>query len=877
MSDDTLDVIVNPPVVLPVSVVSGGGARGNPGAAATIAIGTTETLAAGEDATAENVGTSTAAILNLGIPQGAQGIQGIRGNTGLTGATGNTGASINRRGAYSGAGVYVANDGVVSGGLDYYLPVGYVGSVTGTAPPTSPWLLESGAQYAANAASSATAAQTAAGTIRTRRQRLIGQASITVIRAYRDGQSPQHIDRIGRTVISVDTDQILGRRKRQRLIAQPAYRSVKVSSDGYVTGGATLFDLTLRGEQAAIDDLQAQIDGLGVAVDGLKATGLAYISGGALRAFTAFAGDILLDDNCVYLDCQTQGGNVLAKRINFDGDVELVSVSILTGNVFAAGVAVLITGEGQSNMEGKSVGDSVAWFTTNPYRRNLMMPATIRDDTWLIPPTDSAASNPVAAGIIQAGVITRYRSGLGDRNHGTTACESMAMAMAKQTTDELGSTADICVWNNAEGGQSIRNLTEFAFGSAGTITNESLGYYAHSNFVTINTLLNDHYVNVLKTRLTLPWLPMLQGEANSSNFQLAQEQEGMRADREAAWTVITAATGTPQTERVGLLTVAMSSFFGSGTNAGLGAKSFIVQHLVTRAGSGYTWHVGPSYPGAYTDYDVLHHTIEAGVRMGQFINMVKNRIKKYGFWDPLYITGWTHTNANTITATLSEPAVIDTGNRFVAAIAHAGVEATGANVTGVSVAGTTLTITFAGNAASVTELNIASSGHIATSATGVLTFTGAGTNGDTITIGLDTADVDPIVYRLVNVLAQPYDMLIGANATITAQHMTSAIGVGSGAGTAYAIGTLHNPDINASNGSAGVINMTAGDAGTVGNGIITTETSSACSFGAATLTGGTGGTRTQATIPRSNLRSVAIYGTYDDGDDMVKWACHQDI
>jgi len=57
----------------------GSGSQGPPGAAATIAIGTTTTGAAGSSAVVTNVGTSSAAIFDFTIPQGAQGIQGPPG------------------------------------------------------------------------------------------------------------------------------------------------------------------------------------------------------------------------------------------------------------------------------------------------------------------------------------------------------------------------------------------------------------------------------------------------------------------------------------------------------------------------------------------------------------------------------------------------------------------------------------------------------------------------------------------------------------------------------------------------------------------------------------------------------------------------------
>lgn len=57
------------------------GGAGSPGAAATIAVGSTNTLAAGSPATAVNGGSSSAAVLNFGIPAGAKGDTGNAGPT----------------------------------------------------------------------------------------------------------------------------------------------------------------------------------------------------------------------------------------------------------------------------------------------------------------------------------------------------------------------------------------------------------------------------------------------------------------------------------------------------------------------------------------------------------------------------------------------------------------------------------------------------------------------------------------------------------------------------------------------------------------------------------------------------------------------------
>lgn len=63
----------------------GAGATGATGPAATVNVGTVTTLAAGAQATVMNSGTTSAAVLNFGIPQGAAGTGGSGGGTGSTG------------------------------------------------------------------------------------------------------------------------------------------------------------------------------------------------------------------------------------------------------------------------------------------------------------------------------------------------------------------------------------------------------------------------------------------------------------------------------------------------------------------------------------------------------------------------------------------------------------------------------------------------------------------------------------------------------------------------------------------------------------------------------------------------------------------------
>lgn len=104
-------------------------------------------------------------------------------------------------------------------------------------------------------------------------------------------------------------------------------------------------------------------------------------------------------------------------------------------------------------------------------------------------------------------------------------------------------------------------------------------------------------------------------------------------------------------------------------------------------------------------------------------------------------------------------------------------------------------------------------------ATGVLTFTGVGTDGDTITIGANV-----ITLKAASPVGP--QILIGASATATAQNLKTYINANS-----TTLGVT-------ASGAAAVLTLTAVQPGTGGNAIATTETSTAASFGAATLTGG---------------------------------------
>ncbi len=105
------------------------GNPGSPGSAATVTVGSTTTGAAGTNASVTNSGTSSAAVLNFTIPQGAKGDPGTAGSAG-TAATVAVGTTTT---GAAGSNASVTNSGTSSAAvLDFTIPRGAQG-VAGTA------------------------------------------------------------------------------------------------------------------------------------------------------------------------------------------------------------------------------------------------------------------------------------------------------------------------------------------------------------------------------------------------------------------------------------------------------------------------------------------------------------------------------------------------------------------------------------------------------------------------------------------------------------------------------------------------------------------------------------------------------------------------
>jgi hypothetical protein len=147
-------------------------------------------------------------------------------------------------------------------------------------------------------------------------------------------------------------------------------------------------------------------------------------------------------------------------------------------------------------------------------------------------------------------------------------------------------------------------------------------------------------------------------------------------------------------------------------------------------------------------------------------------------------------------------------------------------------------------------------------ATGILTLSANVNNNDTVTTGTKTYTFETSLTDVDG------NVLIGATASDSIDNLIAAITLGAGSGTLYAASTTANTFITAAAGAGDTMDAEALLGGTAGNLIATTESTATVrmSWGAATLTGGTGDMviLTLAQLPvntTSAVGSVTTLGT----------------
>jgi len=147
------------------------------------------------------------------------------------------------------------------------------------------------------------------------------------------------------------------------------------------------------------------------------------------------------------------------------------------------------------------------------------------------------------------------------------------------------------------------------------------------------------------------------------------------------------------------------------------------------------------------------------------------------------------------------------------------------------------------------------------------------TNNDTVTIGA-------VTYTFKTALSGggtvANEVLLGANAAAALTNLKAAINLTAGAGTTYGSGTVIHPTVVAGTLTATTLLLTAITAGTGGNSLVSTETSTHLSFAGGTFSGGVndnvslanGGAALCASISAADLQALVGGGCIAcKGDD----------
>jgi hypothetical protein len=125
-------------------------------------------------------------------------------------------------------------------------------------------------------------------------------------------------------------------------------------------------------------------------------------------------------------------------------------------------------------------------------------------------------------------------------------------------------------------------------------------------------------------------------------------------------------------------------------------------------------------------------------------------------------------------------------------------------------------------------------------------------DGDKVVVGLHTYTFRTALSTNPSI---PFEVLIGASASIALDNLKAAINGAAGIGTTYSAGTTQNPEILATTKTSTTLKVVANTAGPSQNYLPTTETSAHLSWEDTTLGGGTGASNPGSTLVDSQTYS----------------------
>ena len=336
-------------------------------------------------------------------------------------------------------------------------------------------------------------------------------------------------------------------------------------------------------------------------------------------------------------------------------------------------VLPVVAADGQSNAGGQSDNGTPLAYGTFVDSRLLTLYAGGLTNIWQGDPSNAQL---LPAAITEVGPLVPQVAPGGGAS--TSGIEAVARAMLDDGYEK------VLVWNNGQGGQPIENLLNGA----------PAGSYAAANFRA--RLQRARELIPASTKLIMTFCEYDQGENNTSETQLwalhAQMRNERQADLLAYW---------GQTEQMIALTYQPASW----TSNSEGVES-LFNGARAAGGIGPLYCALPTYQFPFSP-PYLHQSVEGQRRRGLASRLIWMRILAEGYWLPPHIASAHVTGANTITAILSEPVVIDTlFDAVVAPVANHGVTLTGGDVSSVALSadGLTMTITTLGAASAVTEV-----------------------------------------------------------------------------------------------------------------------------------------------------------------------------
>lgn len=422
---------------------------------------------------------------------------------------------------------------------------------------------------------------------------------------------------------------------------------------------------------------------------------------GVLRAIGGTSWGTDLSTNAVgriWKDCSQVEGRAQAIYEDADGVEHLVTVGA-DGTLWLDGKVHVYRGLGQSNSIATG-GAGLLYPYLNPAPTTLGMievTGAVQDVRLGTHAGGGTTADPEVEAADLAGIIPLVTAPSASNKHGTTAIEGFAMREITRARAQCGGwSPSAVVVAMGQGAEDIAAL------SPGGSSND------YENGEVVTEWLQGHYEDEGVGTVHEVVL-MRQGESDTGNADLGADHEALRAANE---TMIQGVTGQPQP--LTMIAMQPSSFFSSHD----GVRDMLRQHIASVDGAGHYILSNPTYADEWESYSslpYLHHTSLGHFRAGWMASIVWERYRRYGFdvdaggWDVMRIVDWEKTSSTVLKLWWTWEISNDT--TWVTTLTNRGLGLGSLTVTDISTSGKLMTITSSNSNASLTQVDVALSGH----------------------------------------------------------------------------------------------------------------------------------------------------------------------